>query len=139
FLKQYRNEWNIPLVAVTVNHQLRADAEDDVEYVRHLCDRWNIRLISATIDVLEYKQRHKVSTQVAARNLRYEVFANVMMEEEADYLALGHHGDDQIETLVMSLMRTTNLSGLMGIPYERPFNGGQIIRPLLAVSKEEIE
>src|SRR5699024_7347406 len=52
---------------------------------------------------------------------------------------LGHHGDDQIETLVMSFMRTTNLSGLMGIPYKRPFYGGHIIRPLLAVSRVEIE
>lgn len=139
FFKQYRYEWNLHIVAVTVNHQLREGAEEDIQYVRHLCDLWNIRLISETVDVKGYKNLHKVSTQVAARKLRYEVFANVMAEEKAHYLALGHHGDDQIETLIMSLMRTTNVSGFTGIPHERPFNEGQIIRPLLAVTKEEIE
>src|SRR5690625_2760577 len=57
----------------------------------------------------------------------------------ADYLALGHHGDDQIETIIMSLARTTNLSSITGIPLKRQFSSGEIIRPFLCVTKKEIE
>jgi len=138
-LKEWRHKWNIHLIAVTINHQLREEAVEDVRYVSNLCHHWNIPLISEKINVREYEQRHKVSTQVAARSLRYHVFEKVMAEEEADYLALGHHGDDQIETMIMSMMRMTNLSGLSGIPFHRPFKNGEIIRPLLAVTRVEIE
>lgn len=138
-LHKWRDEADLHIVAVTIDHQLRGDAAKDVQYVRNLCATWNIRLISETVDVRAYEERHKVSMQVAARELRYEVFAKVMKAENAHYLALGHHGDDQIETLVMSLMRTTNLAGLTGIPFRRPFARGEIIRPLLAVTKKEVE
>lgn len=138
-LNEWKERFNLRLVAVTVNHQLRADADKDVQYVRHLCQEWNIPLIDERIQVRDYEQEHKVSMQVAARTLRYEVFANVMEAEKADYLAFGHHGDDQIETLIMSLMRSTTLSALTGIPFTRPFASGAIIRPLLAVTRKEIE
>lgn len=139
FLKDRRSEWNIELLAVTIDHQLRSEAEEDIRYVRHLCEDWNIRLINEKINVGAYERLHKVSTQVAARQLRYALFAKVMEKENADYLALGHHADDQIETIVMSFMRTTNLAGLQGIPHTRPFACGHIIRPLLSVNKAEIE
>lgn len=139
FLKEQRAAWGTNVIAVTIDHQLREGAKADVQYVRTLCKKWDIRLISKAVNVRAYEERHKVSMQVAARELRYKVFANIMNEEQADYLALGHHGDDQIETLIMALMRTTNLSSLTGIPFRRSFHSGELIRPLLAVTKEEIE
>src|SRR5699024_4514562 len=60
-------------------------------------------------------------------------------EYEADYLALGHHADDQLETMLMNLVRSGNPKSLSGIPLKRPFSCGQIIRPLLCVTKDEIE
>ncbi|MEI3604581.1 tRNA lysidine(34) synthetase TilS [Pseudogracilibacillus sp. SE30717A] len=140
FLNSIKVDWNLNLCAVTVDHQLRkGDSEEDVEYVCKVCQEWNIPFVTAAVDVKSYKRNYKVSTQVAARKLRYGVFAEQMKLRKADYLALGHHGDDQIETLLMSLARTTNLSSLQGIPLRRDFCHGKIIRPLLSVTKEEIE
>ncbi|HZW67841.1 MAG TPA: tRNA lysidine(34) synthetase TilS [Pseudogracilibacillus sp.] len=139
FFKSLRRKMTLQLTAVTVNHQLRKEAVEDVAYVERLCEQWDVPLISEQVDVQAYQAQHKVSTQVAARESRYAIFRKVMKAEAADYLALGHHGDDQIETLVMSLMRTTNLAGMTGIPFTRSFQQGNIIRPLLAVTRQEIE
>lgn len=136
---KWKQRLAMDLVAITINHQLRADAEEDIAYVKRQCDNWKIPLIVETIDVKAYEKEHALSTQVAARELRYEQFAKAMAAENVDYLALGHHGDDQIETLIMSLMRSTTLASITGIPFSRPLHKGRIIRPLLAVTKEEIE
>lgn len=136
---RWRNKWNFTLYAITFDHQLRAEAKEDVEYVETLCKAWDIPLIAKRLHVREFKIKHKVSTQVAARELRYKAFHDVIEQYAIDYLALGHHGDDQIETIIMRLLRSTNLSSFVGIPYKRAFSTGEIIRPLLAVSKAEIE
>src|SRR5699024_4841802 len=84
-------------------------------------------------------KQHKLGTQVAARTLRYEVFAEKMQHYDAAYIATGHHGDDHIETMVMSLARSTVLTSMPGIPYERPLATGSITRPLLVVTNAEAE
>lgn len=136
---KWRNLWDFSLRAITFDHQLRTEAKDDVAYVKKLCEKWDIPLDIDRLNVREFQKEHKVSTQVAARQLRYEKFKEKMKQHNIDLLALGHHGDDQIETMVMALMRTTNLSSFSGIPFRRTFSTGEIIRPLLAVSKQEIE
>lgn len=138
-LNKWRYERQLTIYAITINHQLREGAQEDVEYVRQLCRQWDISFLSEIIDVSAYQKRYGLSTQVAARQLRYDAFSRIVEEKNIDYLMLGHHGDDQVETLVMSLMRTTTLQGLTGIPFRRPFQQGNIIRPLLAVTREEIE
>src|SRR5699024_10146402 len=77
--------------------------------------------------------------QIAARKMRYQFFLEQMQEQEADYLALGHHADDQIETMLMEMVRTADSSSLSGIPVRRTFGNGLLIRPLLCVTKNEIE
>ena len=136
FLKKEsaRNEWR--LIAVGIDHQLREDAsEQDMLYVETQCKRWGIPFIKKKVDVESYKQTYKVGTQVAARSLRYDMFAEVMGVYEADYLALAHHGDDQIETMLMGFMRMTSIQGLKGIPYARNFATGKIIRPFFTINK----
>lgn len=140
FLSSRREDEGLKLIAVTVNHQLRGEeARADVEYVRQVCSDWEITFESAEIDVRAYKQAHKVSTQVASRILRYDIFEKMMIKYGANSLALGHHGDDQVETMLMGLMQKTTGQGLTGIPYERIFAQGKIVRPLLSVTKAEIE
>lgn len=140
FLNKWRAKWRLRVTAVIVNHQLRGkQADEDVQFVRHFCHSWSIPLIVKTINVKEYKETNKISTQVAARELRYEAFKEAIDELQADYLALGHHGDDQVETMTMQLIRSAHLEGMLGIPYERSFHTGKIIRPLLAVTKADIE
>src|SRR5690625_5063699 len=133
-------ERNMTIVAMAIDHQLRGkESKADVKYVQDMCDEWGIQFISVQLDVQAYSTAQKVSTQVAARELRYNVFKKQMKIHNADYLALGHHGDDQVETLVMSLMRAANATSFIGIPFRRPFAEGEIIRPLLCVTKNEIE
>lgn len=140
FFKKWQERWRINLLAITVDHQLRGEASAaDVRFVKETCDDWNIPLVIKRVGVKEFQKENKIGTQVAARELRYEAFAEAMRDYKADYLALGHHGDDQIETMTMSLIRMTNLAGLAGIPHSRTFESGMIIRPFLSVTKKEIE
>lgn len=139
FLHKWREKWQLRVTAVIVNHQLRGkDAEADVQFVQEVCRKWNIPLLVQTVDVKSYAKKQRESIQVAARKLRYQAFQTAMDEFAADYLALGHHGDDQIETFTMQLARSAHLAGMKGIPYQRPFHTGTIIRPFLAVTKDEI-
>src|SRR5699024_1473443 len=109
-LKEESEIDGLHIIAVSVDHQLRGDAsEQDMVYGEAECERCNIPFIKKKVDVEAYKQTYKVGPQVAARTVRYEAFAEVMKEDEAHYLALGHHGDDQIETMFMGVMRTTSI------------------------------
>lgn len=139
FLYRLRQSWNLNLIALTINHQLRDEAAEDVDYVQSLCHRLEVPCVQTKINVKQYKKEHRIGTQLAARRLRYDFFEKQMKKYAADYLALGHHADDQIETMFMSMTRSASTVALSGIPVTRPFAKGFIIRPLLAVTKQEIE
>lgn len=140
YVNERKQKDALNVIAIGINHQLReVDAERDMLYVKEKCKSWGIPFITKKIDVQAYKQKHKVGTQVASRALRYKAFAEMMLEYDADYLALGHHGDDQIETMLMGLMRMTSIQGLKGIPFKREFANGMIIRPFLSLTKSDIE
>ena len=140
YFRSIRSALNLNLIVISANHQLRGEeGRRDLEYVQDMCNEWGITFIGTSLNVEKYKRRKKVGTQVAARELRYEFFAKQMREHEADYLALGHHGDDQIETMLMELVRQADSSSFSGMPVKRSFAGGLLIRPLLAVAKDEIE
>src|SRR5690625_4801745 len=83
-------------------------------------------------------KEHQVSTMVAARDVRYQFFKEQMKVYQAAYLALGHHGDDQVETMLMGFVRTASTKALSGIPIKREFVTGLIVRPLLCVTKADI-
>ncbi|MBM7601282.1 tRNA(Ile)-lysidine synthase [Virgibacillus halotolerans] len=135
-LHSMREEWNLKLIAVMVDHQLRGEeSQADLDYVRDICAKWDIVFVGTSIDVPAYKRQHQMGTQLAAREVRYQFFAEQMEYFQADYLALGHHGDDQVETMLMSFVRTADSSGFSGIPSKRRFASGAIIRPLLSVTK----
>ncbi|SFD73435.1 tRNA(Ile)-lysidine synthase [Lentibacillus persicus] len=140
FLWRFKDDWNLRLIAVSVDHQLRGTASQaDVDYVRDMCEKWNLEFVSTSLNVPAYKQKRQLGTQVAARELRYQFFAEQMNTYQADYLALGHHGDDQAETMLMGFVRSASVRSLAGMPVKRDFASGEIIRPLLCVTKEMIE
>ncbi|QTN01283.1 tRNA lysidine(34) synthetase TilS [Sediminibacillus dalangtanensis] len=139
-LASMEEEWNLRLIALTVDHGLRGDeSKQDVEYVRRICSLWNIEIVETFLDVPAYKRQEGTGTQLSARNLRYQFFAEQMEKFGAAYLALGHHADDQAESVLMGLTRGATISALQGIPCKRPFAGGMIIRPFMSSSREEIE
>lgn len=134
-----RRSWDFTLIALTVDHQLRGEqSAEDVEYVKKMGKKWNVPVVEKNIDVKGYVKEEKTSKQVASRELRYAFYEEMMKKYNGDFLALGHHGDDQIETLLMAFTRVANASSLQGIPLSRPFATGEIVRPFLCVTKEEI-
>lgn len=140
FLLSIRDDWNLTLIALSVDHQLRGeDSQEDLAYVKYICEKRNIMFEGTSVDVALYKVKHQVGTQVAARELRYTFFKEQMEKHHASFLALGHHADDQLETMIMNLARSSNPKALSGIPIKRQFATGMVIRPLLCVTKEEIE
>ena len=139
FLWSHQNKLDVSLSVITIDHQLRSDiSAADAQFVADTCRLWNIPCKIINVDVDAYRTTHKTGTQLAARELRYEAFRKLMEQENVDYLAFGHHADDQIETVLMALLKTSHVHNLAGMPRKRPFAGGELIRPFLCVEKKEI-
>ena len=122
--------------AVHCNFHLRGEESlRDEQFCEDLCQRENIPLHKAHFDTQAYADLHKVSIEMAARELRYHYFFQLKEALGADGICVGHHKEDSVETILINLVRGTGLSGLMGI---RPRNN-DVIRPLLCVTRQEIE
>ena len=122
--------------AVHCNFQLRGEESmRDERFCEELCQRENIPLHKVHFDTQSYADLHKVSIEMAARELRYHYFFQLKEALKAEGICVGHHKEDSVETILINLVRGTGLSGLMGI---RP-RKNDIIRPLLCVTRHEIE
>lgn len=140
YLSELKQSLSLTVIPASIDHGLRGEeSREDVAYVAEICERLRLPVEKITLDVGSYMKKNSMGTQEAARILRYKALAEVMYTYEADSLALGHHGDDQVETLFMQLTRGASPSGVTGMPVTRKFAGGQIIRPLLEMTKEELE
>lgn len=130
-----------PLLAVHVNYQLRGAAADgDEAFVRAWCSERRVPLEVRTFDTEHIATSRGLSVQQAARDLRYETFRDRARAAGIAKVALGHHRDDQAETLLLNLFRGTGLEGLAGMPVRRRLsNEIFVIRPLLDQSRAEIE
>ena len=121
--------------AAHCNFRLRGDESDrDEEFVRNLCSEHDIPLHVIHFDTKEYAALYQVSIEMAARDLRYGYFRQLCQDIGAQTVCIAHHRDDAVETLLMNLLRGAGIHGLTGI---RPMNG-QVVRPLLCVSRKEI-
>jgi len=122
--------------AVHCNFKLRGDESDrDEQFVKSLCKEQGINLHLTHFDTITYASIHQVSIEMAARQLRYAYFEQLRHDIDAQAICVAHHQDDSAETILMNLIRGTGLHGLTGIS---PRNG-YIVRPLLCVSRQEIE
>lgn len=122
--------------ALHCNFHLRAEESNrDEAFLAHLCEQWNCPLIVQHFDTQAYAATHKLSIEMAARELRYTWFEEVRKEKQAQAIAVAHHEDDNIETCLLNLIRGTGIQGLTGM---RPKNG-YIVRPMLGVKRTEIE
>ena len=122
--------------AAHCNFHLRGDESDrDEAFCEELCQQLGVELHRAHFDTREYAELHKVSIEMAARELRYKWFEQLRQDIGAAGICVAHHRDDSVETVLLNLVRGTGLRGLTGI---QPRNGS-ILRPLLCVSRAEIE
>lgn len=118
------------------NFHLRGDESmRDEQFVRELCAKWDVQLYVTDFDTETYAHEHGISIEMAARELRYAWFEQLREKYGFAAIAVAHHQNDQAETLLLNLQRGSGIRGLCGM---RPRNG-HIIRPLLCVSRAEIE
>ena len=117
------------------NFSLRGSESDaDENFVIDWADKLSIPVFTETFDTKEFAKDNKLSTQMAARELRYHWFSEILKDFNYDYVATGHHADDDLETFFINLSRGSGLQGLTGIPKVNK----TIVRPLLKFSRDEI-
>ena len=124
-----------PCVAAHCNFHLRNDESDaDADFAQQTAEALGLPFRRIDFDTADYARQNGVSTEMAARTLRYEWFDTLRRELGAEAIAVAHHRDDNVETVLLNLIRGTGLSGLCGM---RPRNG-HIVRPLLSVDRHQI-
>ena len=135
-LSSIAKEMGFSLVAIAhVHHGLRGkSADDDVEFCNEVASSLSLAYEVKYIDLSNIEG----TCETAARNARYEFFNEVAKKHNASIIALGHHADDQAETILFNICRGAGFRGLSGIPYVRKNNDIKIIRPLLDVRRVEI-
>jgi len=136
-------EMGYSVIAAHVNHHLRTEAEEEANRVQQFCHDRNLPFILFNVDVATFSVENKLSVEESARILRYQKLMAAAKETSAQALAVAHQADDQIETMLMHLLRGSGMSGLKAMSY-RSFNSAfsteiPIIRPLLGVWRSEIE
>lgn len=121
--------------AVHCNFHLRdSESDRDEAFCKEICERVNVQLHISHFDTKTYAQLHKMSIEMAARELRYDYFEQLRNAINAEGIVVAHHKNDNVETLFINLIRGTGISGLTAM---KPQNG-RIIRPLLCVTRAEI-
>lgn len=129
----YRGGYNFSIAHC--NFHLRGEESNrDERFVRNLADRYAVRCYVKQFETQKYVQEQHVSTQMAARTIRYEWFEELLDEEDFAFCATAHHRDDSIETLLINLLRGTGIAGLHGILPKRD----RFIHPLLFAGRQDI-
>lgn len=122
--------------AAHCNFKLRGEEADrDEQFCVELCKKNDIKIHLVHFDTNFYAISHKISIEMAARELRYSYFENLIRDIGADAVCVAHHQNDCAETVILNLVRGTGIHGLAGIQPKRD----NIVRPLLCVSRDEIE
>ena len=123
------------VVAVHCNFHLRGEESmRDEQFVTNLCQQRGWKLYRTDFDTEAYARQQGISIEMAAREYRYDWFHQLQKEVGAEAIAVGHHQDDNVETLLLNLTRGTGIRGLCGM---QPKNG-EVVRPLLCLAREEI-
>jgi len=155
-LKRLRPKFKWSLHVAHLNHCLRGtEADEDMIFVALLAMNWGLPCTIEAVDVATVAQQRRLSLEEAARQVRYGFFAQVARQIGATAVAVGHHADDQSETVLMHLLRGTGLAGLRGmlpavdlesvrvigedVSSSAPTSRLRLVRPLLPVSRAEIE
>ena len=129
-----KDEYDLKIEAFHLNHQLRKNATDDEKFVMDLCNEYGIYCTTMIADIQQIADKKSCSVEQAGRDERYKLLDLTLQKRNLNKIATAHHADDQIETMIMRMIRGTGIAGLSGIPAKRD----KIIRPILFLTKEEI-
>ena len=116
---------------VTINHNIRTEGASDCQFVANYCKTLGVECYTFDVDVPTHARENKLSVETSARLLRYQIFDNL----NCDYVCTAHHQRDNVETILMHIIRGSGLVGAQGM---RQYNG-KYYRPLLQISKEQID
>lgn len=132
-----KDEFKIRLHVAHLDHNLRRNSYKDKEFVCQTAKKLGLPVSTASSGVKEFSQ--KGSREEVARDIRMRFLFRVAKDIKADKIALGHNFDDQAETVLMRILRGTGLNGLAGILPKRHISDYEVIRPLLGITRREIE
>ena len=130
------------LVVAHLDHQLRPESAQEAENVRQFAGDLGCPFILEQVDTTAFSETHSLSIEEAARELRYQFLFSSARQQHAAAVCVAHHADDQVETVLMHLLRGSGLAGLGGMPISglTPWDEHiPLVRPLLAVPRSEIE
>ena len=135
FFKLQKSFKTLSFSVVHIHHHLREESDQEEEMVRNFCGERNISL-----EVYHWKQgvEQTVGIEEKARKFRYQKLNDSMKKNNARYVVVAHHADDQAETVLMKLTRGSTVEGIAGMKPIRPFSEGYLIRPFLTVDKEDL-
>lgn len=134
-LHDLKDEIDFNIIVCHVNHGVREEASEDQEFVRNIARDLNLDFHTINVDMVSYGKEKGITAEEAGRELRYGFFREIIKKLGNGKIAVAHNKNDQVETLLQRLMRGTGIHGLKGME----FKSMDIIRPILNVTREEIE
>ena len=132
-LLKIRDKYNLSIIIAHVNHNVRKESYEEAEFIKKYSEDNKMAFESMIIENYGDDNFHN-----EARTIRYNFFENIIHKYEADYLMTAHHGDDLIETILMRIVRGSNLSGYSGFKKIVDMDDYKIVRPLINFTKDEI-
>lgn len=135
FLNKYKNKYKIELSAFHLNHLLRKESLSDQEFCSKICSRLRVPFYTAKKNVKLFSKKNKISIEEAGRTLRYRMLNELSDKYSFDKIATAHNLDDNAETVLLNLIKGKGLRAISGIPIKHE----KIIRPILCLTKSEIE
>ncbi len=135
-LNNLKEELQIELVVAHVNHMIRAEADEEEQFVKDFCKKINVEFYSKRIEAEKYANNNKIGLEEAGRKIRYEFFEEVCKKTRSNKIAVAHNKNDKVETMIMHILRGSGISGLQGI---QPQTNNKIIRPIIEIERKDIE
>lgn len=139
FIKQLSIKKQFPVYACHIHHGLRENADRDAAFTKQTAKELDIPFILKKVKVKTLATKENLSIEHAARKARYQALKEAAEKFNCKKIALAHHLDDNAETFLLNILRGTKAKGLLGIPLQRPFGKLQIIRPLMCITRAEVE
>lgn len=130
------NNLDFNIVVAHVNHMIREEAGEDLEFVKNFCNKIGVEFYSKSIDIQKIANTNKIGTEEAGRNARYEFFDEILEKTNSNKIAIAHNKNDKVETIIMNMLRGSGIAGLKGI---EPIKNNKYIRPLIECERYEIE
>lgn len=138
-LKTISDRFRLRLVVAHLNHCLRPEAGYEESVVKRIAEAWSLPCETRAVDIRNLKKSRGISEEEAGRQARYSLLFDTARKYGASKIALGHHLDDQAETVLLNIIRGTGVDGLAGILPSRKRGAVRLIRPLLCLRRHEIE